>query len=163
MCSCKDEELRLNRIPYTGSELRTDGYYYSQTNMYICDITFLYRNGIIIHATWSWDKNKPIEEIEKEMVNKYNELYKSQYEWGVFKVEDDKIEYEMFENPGLIFCGMAVYRSLGLIEKDTAFLIKQILHSHECSGTTSLFSTPDDRYHFRQFSPKPDSTNSWIK
>jgi len=164
ICGCKDEELRLHRIPYTGLELRTDGYYYRQTDNNICDIIFLYRNGIIIHADWSWDKIKPIEEIEKEMIRRYDELYKSQYEWGVFKVEDDKIEYEMFRSPGFILCGMAVYRSLGTIEKDTAFCIKQILSSRLCSEEgTYLFKTLSDKYYFRPFSQKPDSTNSWIK
>ena len=160
--SCKDEELRMQRIPYTGSELRTDGYYYHQTDKYICDIIFLYRNGIIIRAFWHWDINNPIEDFEQDIIKRYNELHKSQHEWGVFQVKDDKIEYEMFTGPGLVFCGMAVYRSLGYIENDTVFSIKQILQTHSC-GASPIFSTPDNKYYFRSFSQKPDSTNSWIK
>ena len=42
----ENEELTLPKTPYTGNELRTDGYYYYTMNgEYFRTITFFYKNG----------------------------------------------------------------------------------------------------------------------
>ena len=51
MSSCskwlENEKLTLQKTPYTGNELRTDGYYYDMEDGKIWSTYFFYRNGIL--------------------------------------------------------------------------------------------------------------------
>lgn len=53
----KDEELTLPKTPYTGNELRTDGYYYCTGETAIM-VVFFYKDGTMIRAG-----SIPIQEI----------------------------------------------------------------------------------------------------
>ncbi|MDR2586191.1 MAG: hypothetical protein LBC84_08250 [Prevotellaceae bacterium] len=144
-----DEKLTLQRRDYVGNELRTDGYYYSHWASYnsLFDnntaIMFFYRNGVVLNAL-SYDGIN-LERIENEMVLYYDIIQKYKSGWGVFIIDKDIIMCEQWSTSA--GGGLPVYRRNGRIENETTFTFNNI---HET-------------WHFKQFSPKPDSTNSFIK
>jgi len=153
-----DEKLTLPKTPYIDSELQIDGYYYHVNNN-LTTIYFLYRDGIILYAYSYRDKN--LDEIEREMLN--NDMYNGnrnnkgdKTRWGVFLVENNNIQFERWDagTGG----GLPTVKNVGYIENDTTFHITRIHRS----DTPKAYSG-DWVYHFRQFSPKPDSTNVFIK
>jgi len=157
LVACKalnpDENLTIQRVDYTGNELRTDGYYYyffeNNTVVY-----FLYRNGIILcaHSYPSNDLNF----VEKEMVKIYSEIRKQKFGWGVFLICNNTIEYETWNVP--ISVSMPIIRCKGYIENDTTFCITESYYSDLKKTEYS-----NEIYHFKQFNNKPDSTNVYIK
>jgi len=80
-----DEKLSLQRIPYNGNEIQTDGYYYSYyvnnnipPDEYIVGF-FLYRNGVMLSARAYGSTNLNI--VEKEMLERYESLQKEKIGW----------------------------------------------------------------------------------
>ena len=142
-----DEKLKLERMDYTGKELRTDGYYYYHWASYNSPIEnnthvmFLFRNGIILsaHSYSSID----LRDVEKKMILEYDIIRKYKSGWGVFMVDRKEIICEQWSTS--VGGGLPVYEWKGKILNDTT--IKEDNYV----------------YHFRQFSPKPDSTNNFIK
>jgi len=147
---CKDEELTLQRVPYMGNEIRIDGYYYS----YYMDnvsppnesivVFFLFRNGIILSAGAFENTNFDI--LENNIRERYESLLNKKIGWGVFIVTDNKIEYEQWSTS--TGSGLPVFKNSYKIENDT-----------------TLINYAERICHFKQFSPKPDSTAAykWIK
>jgi hypothetical protein len=127
---------------YRGKELQIDGYYYYQQDN-TTKIKFFYRNGVILSGIScnSLDLNT----VEQEMLNQYNSFHKNKIGWGIFQIIDNKINIEVWTTS--VGGGLPIFRWYALIENDTTFRV-------EYSGEV---------YHFRQFFPKPDSTNQWIK
>ena len=110
----------------------------------IADFTtvfFLYRNGIILSA--GAYENAALDVVEKKMLKRYESLLKEKIGWGVFVVKNNKIEYEQWSTS--VGGGLPVFKNSYIIENDTTL------------------SSYMGIYHFRQFSPKPDSTNVYIK
>ena len=151
----KDEELLLSKTPYLGDELRIDGYYYhfvSESNRTV--IHFLYRNGIILWGGTYATTN--INEAETEMVKLYSEVRNRKDSWGVFLVEDNKIQYEeLVESPN--GASLAIYRRSGYIENDTTIHFIESYYSGR-KETKQI----NEVWHFKQFDNKPDSTNNFI-
>jgi len=146
--NCKDEDLSLPRVPFTGNDVRTNGYYYcywKSNNSSVMDYTtvfFLYRNGIILSAGSFESINLNV--VENELLGRYNLLVKNKIGWGVFWVAGNVIEYEQWTTS--VGGGLPIFKNRYNIENDTTLI------------------NPYGRvYHFRQFSPKPDSTNTFIK
>lgn len=153
--SCKtlfsDEKLTLQKRDYTGKELKTEGYYYayfSQTD--ITAVLFLYRNGIVLSEGGYSSKNLDV--IEKKIINGN---FKSKEHWGVFIVEGNKIQWERWI--GSTGIGACLSKSTGYILNDTTIRFTERYNS-EYKTTSSI----DEVWHFKQFSPKPDSTNRFI-
>ncbi len=153
--SCDDlfSEQELNRTSYTGTELRTDGYYWKDDPAYDTVSTiFFYRNGIALYG--SIDKGN-IEKSESEYKN--GEFHKRvedyRFSWNVFRVADSLLEIEGWEPGGYPH---PLIEISGKILNDTTFLLID-----ECGkrGKRVLNET----FHFKQFAPKPDSTNCFIK
>ena len=89
------------------------------------------------------------------MISDFDVLRKEKTRWGVFLIIDDKIKYEEWATPTEL---VSVKKSSGYIENDT------ILHITEHFFTYNGEKYPvNEVWHFRQFSPKPDSTNVYIK
>lgn len=153
----KDEELMLERQDYTGNELEIDGYYYEQWASddspieNYTNVLFLYRNGIIIRSASF--KTIDLNEVEKEMVEQYEYLQTHKTRHGVFIINENTIQLSMWVWNNKV----RSFKSIGIIDNDTTFRIIKDIKSDgkefECN----------DVYHFRQFSPKPDSTNNFIK
>lgn len=164
--ACKDQQLILENqnFQHEKSPIRIDGFYsltglvdfgrgkgYEKTY----DIHFLYENRIIFGgATYPADS---IDKFTKEAIvafSKTEKDYKSQ--WGIYRIDDLRIEFEKWE-PSSGGPMKTVIRR-GCILNDTTFVITEKLNNYD--GKTYHVR---DTFRFREFFPKPDSTNRFIK
>lgn len=150
-----DEKLTLDRMDYNGNELRMDGYYYCYfENTDITVVYFLFRNGILRYTGGYSRYNE--DNREKEMVS-YYDRFTPKTDWGLFVINDNKIQYEKWiEAPSGIKA--AINRRSGYIENDTTIHFTESYNS----GTGEIKQV-DEVWHFKQFANKPDSTNVYIK
>ena len=149
-CTEKFSELVLSRKNYTGNQLAINGYFYSfsqtSTGKTYGTIIVLYENGTFLYVG-SPDATT-VDELNKEVV-RVNGFGPRQFRQGlgVFQIENSQIKIERWlENsngpiPRMIFNGQ--------ILNDTTFRM-------------ALFKDVKD-WKFCPFSPKPDSTNQFIK
>lgn len=149
-----DEKLTLEKESYTGNQLRIDGYYYTQFRD-IHRIYFLYRDGTLFSGGDVYE-NK-LNEYEQKYQNgsfwdakKNNKLY-----WGLYNVDSDDIMIEKWHPSS--GGGMLVYLHSGEILNDTTFVITKSVRPK-----TGEEKDLNEVYHFREFSPKPDSTNNFL-
>ena len=167
--SCKkmfeDEELSMERVDYTGTELRTDGYYYFR-NRYVYDgkqfdqieHRFLFRNGVSTDGGVCDYSVMGMVEDNIRNGTYYDKLKGNKSRWMVFRISDYTIEFEGWTWGDGGDYKLSTFREYGEIINDTTFrLIKE-----DYKGKVIEY-LPDVIYHFKQFSPKPDSTNSFIK
>ena len=153
----KDDELSLTRVPYTGNELRIDGYYfYEHSDPARIDIYFLYRNGIILYG--GTPLSSEIKETENKIqTDRWHEIIKNDItSWGVFHVNGSTIKFERWYPSSGGGAPSAVRE--GKILNDSTF---HITVSYRSNGSER--NEKDEIYHFREFAPKPDSTNNFIK
>ena len=164
--SCKkmfeDEELSMERVDYTGTELRTDGYYYyryqyydsREDSLYDCFIPWiLYRNGVSTYG-YVYDYSE-VERLEDGFRNgTYSDKMKEHKDrWLVFRISGNTIEFERWDHKGF---RLITYKQYAEIINDTTFkLVKEYYNGKEIEIVMT--------FHFKQFAPKPDSTNSFIK
>jgi hypothetical protein len=166
MPSCKkidlfqDDELTLSRQDYTGNQLRIDGYYYFEyinSSIDYVSILFLYKNGIILSGGASLLSELPDLEESYRNGTFYNHIKNIKFGWGVHQIEGSKIKFEQWypsEKP------YKTYVSEGAILNDTTFQITQSYRNQD--GKRTEVDSKSEIYHFREFSPKPDSTNNFI-
>ena len=152
----KDEELLLQRVPYTGDELKINGYYYKKLDDTISDkvvIIFFFSDGTMFNSAGY--SISDIQLIDKEIPNIFEKEKNSKLAWGVFVINDNKIQYSSWSTS--VGGGLPAYKSIGIIENDTTFRITKDINSDGREFEVN------EVHHFRQFSPKPDSTNNFIK
>ena len=158
--SFQDDELLLPLKPYVGNELRIDGYCYNEWISIDGDKFFkgyiFYENGVMLSINSGF---LSISELEESLIKNYiNEKFNykdRKYVWGKFVIENNIIKFERWYPASINWKG---YIREGIILNDTTF---HITKSYRSNGTN--ISVEDEIYHFRQFSPKPDSTNNFIK
>ena len=151
-CLEKDDELP-KAIPYKGNQLIMNGYYYQVTyNNEIYRPFIMYSNGILLDIG---GYGNTMEEMDKYIMRNYvqDTWYKrNKYKWGVFFIEDNTIRIHSlsqdYPHRGRV--------QEGVILNDMTFKITKF-------SSGSRVKECNDTYHFRQFSPKPDSTNVYIK
>lgn len=166
MVNCKksglfqDDELSLSKQDYTGNQIRIDGYYYfnySNNSIDYLSTFILYQNGIILYGGSRLLSELP--ELEKSYKDGtfYNNVKSIKFAWGVYKIEGSKITFEGWygERP------YRVFGQEGLILNDTTFRITQSYRMK--NGKKTEVESKNEVYHFKSFSPKPDSTNSFVK
>lgn len=151
----EDERLTLPKQPYAGSELRTDGYYYHDGGGIII-VEFLYEDGTMIRAG-----SIPVQEIQQreEMFQNgefYEHIKNNKTCWCVYRIEDDNIMTNYWVPPRPYQC----FFEEGTILNDTTFVIQNYFRME--NGEKTEETETNRTYHFRQFSPKPDSTNIFI-
>ncbi|MBT3206885.1 MAG: hypothetical protein HN704_03280 [Bacteroidetes bacterium] len=165
-CSKKLFDLTLSKTPYSGVELRIDGYYYSdEYSIYAAasddydsyvDIAVFYRDGFCIHTgTHLNSQEDTLIYIENEIL--LNEEYISDLKStpqhiGVFQIRYPDIEFEIWE------ARTTTFSNYGEILNDSTFIINKKMNN----GTGNTYSV-NLTYRFKQFSPKPDSTNNFVK
>jgi hypothetical protein len=141
-----DEELTIKRTSYYGNEIRLDGYYFEFLPSYntYSNLIF-YRNGVMM----SFDYTSKIKDFYNN--NKYVESVKKDKDsWGIYIVRNDSIiVQEWYLNPNNIVQFKVSNYKLKILNDTTLFIGTQ-------NGDSAI-------YHFKQFSPKPDSTNVFIK
>lgn len=153
----QDEELTLPQQPYTGNELRTDGYYYYTMNgEYFRAITFFYKNGVAFQPIGDAHSLQEVDEyVINELVGK-NRYHDVQFSWELYNIEDERILINYWVPPRPYQC----YFEEGTILNDTTFVIQRYyrMENGEKTGETEINET----YYFHALSPKPDSTNVFI-
>lgn len=153
-----DDTLSINKKPYTGSQLRTDGYYYNEYVPGYLTVYFFYRDGILLYGN-SFPVNKLHRQEEEYRNGTFYELNSDlKYYWGVFDLNDSKIRFERWypsQSPYKIF------NKCGVILNDTTFVIQESYRIQ--GGQKTNVEILNEIYRFKPFSPKPDSTNTFVK
>lgn len=133
------------------------GYYYSNNPYYenYIGVAVFYRNGFCIHTRIVPNGRDTLDYIENEILLNDAYIYKlknSPSNIGVFHIIDSDIEIENWEyrNESVSYFGKII--------NDTTFIVNKSI-SHRTNQTWINNHT----YRFKQFSPKPDSTNVYIK
>ena len=158
-CDTKLRHLEMSKTPYLGDELRIDGYYYSNSALngtgYI-GVAVFYRDGFCIHT---WAKipvnHDTLNHIENDFLlnDAYlNKIKSAPGHIGVFQVMYPNITMEVWESKSWIFT------HYGNIVNDTTFIINE-----RRSNSSGNIIQEGLTYRFVQFSPKPDSTNIYVK
>ncbi|HOD25842.1 MAG: hypothetical protein ACOX59_08235 [Bacteroidales bacterium] len=159
-CTEEDDPLYLKRMEYSGSDIKLNGYYYnyysSNDTVVICEGHFFYNNGIILNVG---GLRNSFDEYDNYILDVMNyKYYKNQKAcWGVFIIEDDKILLERWQP----FNPFRAYIKQGEILNDTTFQLTKIYRMVNEEKTDEI--EINEIFHFREFSPKPDSTNVFIK
>lgn len=173
------EPLIFTKNNFRHHSLKTNGYYYYLSNKdlgygyteKIYDTFMLFENGIYYNISFGgYNKNSNFLQILEKLdfnitsqVKMEKEYINTRPNWGIFKNDGSKIEIERW-----VF-------SSGGGNYPTQILIGEIKNDSTIHFHTKLSADPlvanrkkktfdiDETYHFRQFSPKPDSTNKFIK
>lgn len=146
-----DESLQLKKERIKKPPLKMDGYYYHEwgepANRIIL---FFYQNGIVCRNTFF--NIDSIDSYEKEIHYTYND---DNFIWkgGVFRITNDIIKYEF------LYCAETckAYFDEGKILNDTTFMITESYRLRK-NGVKKKIRKEKMIFHFKQFSPKPDST-----
>jgi len=161
MVSCRFPMLGLQLQAYKGQELRLDGYYYRNNYSFKDDIWvkifFFYKNGVVLNGSSS--ALSSLGELEERFKNGSYHSWNREYRttWGVHRIEGDKIQFEVWIHRGGALRLDRLVRT-GKILNDSTFVINRIL----IRGDVRYPMVASDTFHFKEFSPKPDSTNSFI-
>lgn len=172
------EPLTLIREPFTSKDLRLDGYYYNLDKQYSngVDNDFvkgftLNQNGIYFEVLWGSidpriDPKDWVYFFDKRVkyrVDKSRKFLKSRSSWGVFSVNDFRIIIQRWQEASA--GGAHPTRTIeGTILNDTTIHFHNLIGAHPNNKRSKKkIKAIDETYHFRQFSPKPDSTNVFIK
>jgi hypothetical protein len=161
--SCKkdimieDDKLSLQKIPYTGNQLKIDGYYYRDINHYLT-VYFLYSDGTILYGS-TFPANELQKHEDEYKTAEWQTIVKEyKHRWGLFKIEGNIIQFDRWypSNPPL-----KAYVREGIILNDTTFRIAEYYRMQD--GNKTNVETLDEIYQFKSFSPKPDSTNKFTE
>jgi hypothetical protein len=152
------DELSILSRSYSGSQLQVDGYYYTIANDRLFSASFFYRNGVFLNGGGSEAALDAMDEyIQNEFILRSGYKDYSQL-WGVFRIESSSLKFErLYSSSG---GPLKAYVNQGVILNDTTFLIQSSYRNQD--GKVTEFREENETYHFRKFSPKPDSTNSFV-
>ncbi len=161
------EELILKRIENIGNNLKISGYYYENLdalNDKYASAFCLYSNGILI-SLGSFQKINFFQNVEKLLTDKnFKNYFTSRSGWGIFTIQSTEITIENWGNKIATNQPYPAFGKIGKIIDNSTIEIYQmykIEKKQKINLDHSLFYLPTS-YHFREFSPKPDSTNNFI-
>ena len=147
----EDDKLSLTREPYTGNELRMDGYYYETTGT---RVLVFYRNGTV--NDFGGINLNEMDQFEESMFT--NQLRNLKSSWGVFQIKNDDILYERWIHSPPPSINTYFFR--GKILNDTTYVINEMYRIK--NGKKYDVSVRNDTYKFKKLDQKPDSTNQYI-
>ena len=152
-----DDKLSIEKQSFSGKQLKTNGYYYFEKNNRFFSNYFLYNDGTLLYGDGSFTNDEFLEHelmfMDKTWINSVKNC---KFYWGLYKIEGKFIEFERwYPSSG---GPLHTYIKKGEIINDTTFIITKSMRSE---GSEQQIE--NDIYHFRKFSPKPDSTNVFIK
>lgn len=159
--SCKKlitwDEFQLQKTSYEGTQLRIDGYFYQKDiNGEFCRLECYYRNGVLMHMGGRFTSFKEMDDYVNDVFNIKKVQTNDKECWGLFVINNQNIKTERYY-PTDKFHKPAYIRE-GKVLNDTTF---HIITSYR--SNTSERSEFDETYYLRKYSPKPDSTNNFIK
>lgn len=153
-----DENFTIQRTPYTDTNIRIDGYYYKKgqdaAGVGYRSILFFYRNGVVLFGSTPTDSELTSWENNFKNGTYYASISGTKGVWGIFNIDSLEIIYEWWVNRNGSF---RVVKYAGKIDNDTTIIFTS---SEMADG--SEHSLENMIYHFKQFSPKPDSVVSFI-
>ena len=154
-CDRSDEEFSIKRKDYLGNEIKTNGYFYSyDSTSSTTSIKFLYRNGVVLSG--GRYSLHDLDIIESEILSGTFIDNDNKYNWSPFEVNNKTLIIETYySNPPS--SKLLTMRSFYDIQNDTTIVLKRVDHPGYKNEVYNTF------WHFKQFSPKPDSTNIYIK
>lgn len=154
----KDDVLSIPQTSYQGNQLRIDGYYYKSNPNSSYVVYIFYRNGTILSAGSFMNSN--LSDIETTLQDPSWISAKDDYKfnYGRFLIDGDSIQFERWY-PGSP--PLPAYVRVGNILNDTTFVVKEVYRMKNGEKTEEE-SGRNEIYHFKQFSPKPDSTNQFV-
>lgn len=145
--------------------LRLDGYYYTieeRPEAKYVTIMVLYQNGSIYgfySNRFDLGETCSLKVVDDSMLDYSRHVgLSSQSSWAGYLIENNLITIKRIWGR----FGETLYTYKGLIINDTTFIINQ--KNVEGSAQSSENGTKEEKntYHFRSYSPKPDSTNKYI-
>jgi hypothetical protein len=154
-CDCSDKEFSIKRKPYLGNEIKTNGYFYSHdSTSRTTSIKFFYRNGVVLSG--GRYSLHDLDIIESEILAGTLINTDSKHNWSPFEINNNTLITEYYyDNPPS--CKLLTAKWFHDIQNDTIIIGKR----------TDRSGYKDEVYngiwYFKQFSPKPDSTNVFIK
>lgn len=156
----KDAKLGLEKVSCNGMSFKLEGYYIG--NLHGIDeglrsIYFFYKNGVVLYGGGFSSSDDIVQKEIKFKSKLYNEAIKKyKTGWGVYQINGDTIEFETWE-PSSGGALKTVVRSGGILGNES-FVITNLFGKY-----TNENYARNDTFHFNEFSPKPDSTNVFIK
>ena len=155
----KDDKLILAKIPYSGTELKINGVYYTYSTIEPtkkAGPTFFYNNGFFL--TFGCGNDTELIQCINEVSNN-NWAQNSKSGWGLFEIEGTSLYYERWypKSFGSIY---KVFSHECEILNDTTYLVKKKYRL--VNGQQTEVSFPNHTYHFVQFQNKPNSDNNFI-
>lgn len=160
------QPLSLKQEMFSANNLKLNGYYYSFDDG-VNKAFFLYGNGVFHDRIWDgidsyYTNNLDSLDIEVSRIYEKEKKYPIRYSWGAFKVSNSNIKIERWLSGN----GQA-YPTQMLIGKilndSTIHFSEKIGDNGVIKGKEKIVYNINETYHFRQLSPKPDSTNQYIK
>lgn len=147
-------QQNLTKTPIINSSIKLNGYYIGNQNG-VYNILLIYDNGLIryVGSLDSDNANKVSNYLIKEYINS-KPKNDSRVGWGVIRINNLDLEYDMYY-PRM---DAPIYTRKGIILNDSTFQIESV-----SAYKSKKINTENIVYHFRSFSPKPDSTNNFIK
>lgn len=151
----------MNKSPYIQNQeefpahsIKIDGLYYYKWKDGGYSIKFIYDNGTILSLGGNPDKNQSIREIADEIISRWeNSNYQeNKYLWGAIFLEESNFLIKRWQAAGL--SPDYVKTVSGTILNDSSFVIQSI--KGKSLERPRVFQ-------FHPYSPKPDSTNNFIR
>ena len=155
-CSKIVADLGMQRKPYLGTDLKIDGYYYSDSPIWdkTIAVTIFYRDGVSI-LVFIYAEQDIFQSIEKKFLYNQDVLSKIRnepYGVGVFTINNKSLEMENFVGRGF----KHTYHTYGEIINDSTFIVRKFVGFN---GGEEYWNA---KFRFKKFSPKPDSTSVYI-
>lgn len=152
--NCEEKEkYTFSRTNYLGNEIKINGYYYSSKYYPL----IFYKNGVMIRDILDTN-NYNFSTFETWVLQgRYGKGLKTNiYNWCLFEIKGNQLKYEGFNAKSGISCKYTYIRTGTIIDDST------ILFTNQINSDGKESESQNDTFHFKQFSPKPDSTNSFI-
>ena len=151
------DTFALQKMPFISDVIKINGYYYElDSNDEYTRAYCLYSNGILLSMGGRYSSLAEMEDYIKREFISSSHYKNNKSSWGLFVVTDSIFQMEKYYPTDDI--NKSSYIREGKILSDTSF---HITVSYRSDGSERRGE--DETYHFKQFSPKPDSTNDFVK
>jgi hypothetical protein len=149
-----DEPFLIQKHDNVTNKLKLNGYYYTKDSGQVksfCTLILLYANGVISYRGTT--EFLGFDSLDRLISLHTNTIKSQKRNWGLYEINANSIAYEQLATQATKYYR---FHSDGQILSDTSFVITQTF------GSNNKIQPLNETYHFRQFSPKPDSTNNFI-
>ena len=155
-----DDNLTFNKTSYTGTELKTNGFFYEIGKFGdFSSATFFYDNGIMNDIEGSSSSLNAFEVYINE-VSDNNWSINNKTGWGIFKIESNVLYYQRwYPKP---YCGLfKVFTHECEIVNDSTYILKK--QYRIANGQLTELTFPNVTYKLVKFQNKPSPINPYIQ